>query len=67
MPSLLNDNAIVSLVGALRHEQNDGSAVQRACYMALDTIALMGDDPINSLPAAASLDKKARAGHHGDD
>ena len=29
-------------------------AVQRARYMTLETIAPMGDDPVISLPAAAS-------------
>ena len=49
-----NDDAIVRLVGALLLEQNDEWAVQRARYMTLETIAPMGDDPIISLPAAAS-------------
>ena len=49
-----NDEAIVRLVGALLLEQNDEWAVQRARYMILETIAPMGDDPIISLPAAAS-------------
>ena len=49
-----NDEAIVRLVGALLLEQNDEWAVQRARYMTLETIAPMGDDPIISLPAAAS-------------
>ena len=49
-----NDEAIVRLVGALLLEQNDEWAVQRARYMTLETIAPMGDDPVISLPAAAS-------------
>jgi putative transposase len=49
-----NDKAIVRLVGALLLEQNDEWAVQRARYMTLETIAPMGDDPVISLPAAAS-------------
>ena len=49
-----NDEAIVRLVGALLLEQNDEWAVQRARSMTLETIAPMGDDPIISLPAAAS-------------
>ena len=49
-----NDDAIVRLVGALLLEQNDEWAVQRARYMTLETIAPMGDDPVISLPAAAS-------------
>jgi putative transposase len=49
-----NDDAIVRLVGALLLEQNDEWAVQRARYMTLETIAPMGDDPVISLPVAAS-------------
>jgi putative transposase len=49
-----NDDAIVRLVGALLLEQNDEWAVQRSRYMTLETIATMSDDPIISLPAAAS-------------
>ncbi len=49
-----NDDAIVRLVGALLLEQNDEWAVQRARYMALETIAPMGDDVDISLPAVAS-------------
>lgn len=49
-----NDDAIVRLVGALRLEQNDEWAVQRARYMTLETIAPTGDDPVISLPAAAA-------------
>jgi putative transposase len=49
-----NDDAIVRLVGALLLEQNDEWAVQRARYMTLETIAPMSDDPVISLPAAAS-------------
>ncbi|WFU13221.1 IS256 family transposase (plasmid) [Rhizobium sp. CB3090] len=49
-----NEDAIVRLVGALLLEQNDEWAVQRSRYMTLETIATMSDDPIISLPAAAS-------------
>jgi transposase-like protein len=49
-----NDDAIVRLVGALLLEHKDEWAVQRARYMTLETIAAMSDDPIISLPAAAS-------------
>ena len=49
-----NDEAIIRLVGALLLEQNDEWAVQRARYMTLETIAAIGDDPVISLPAAAS-------------
>lgn len=51
---LPNDDAIVRLVGALLLEQNDEWTVQRTRYMTLETIASMGDDPVISLPAAAS-------------
>lgn len=49
-----NDDAIVRLVGALLLEQNDEWAVQRSRYLSLETIAAMSDDPLLSLPAAAS-------------
>lgn len=49
-----DDDAIVRLVGALFLEQNDEWAVQRSRYMTLETIATMSDDPLISLPAAAS-------------
>lgn len=49
-----NDDAIVRLVGALLLEQNDEWAVQRARYMTLETIAPLGNDPLISMPAAAS-------------
>ncbi|GGG50884.1 hypothetical protein GCM10008026_35110 [Chelatococcus composti] len=42
------------LVGALLLEQNDEWAVQRSRYLSLETIAAMSDDPLISLPAAAS-------------
>lgn len=34
--------------------ENNEWAVQRARYMALETIAPMGDDPVISLPAEVS-------------
>ena len=46
-----NDDAIVRLVGAIRLEQNDESAVQRARYMTLETMATLRDDPLVGLPA----------------
>jgi putative transposase len=39
--------------GALLLEQKDEWAVQRARYITLETISLMSDDPLISLPAAA--------------
>jgi transposase-like protein len=43
--------AVVHLIGVLLLEQNDKWAVQRARYMTLKTIALLGDNPPVSLPA----------------
>jgi hypothetical protein len=48
-----NEQAIVRLASAILLEQNDEWAVQRARYMALETIALLSDDPVVSLPAVA--------------
>src|SRR5262245_56560404 len=39
-----NEDAIVRLVGAILLEQNDEWAVQRGRYMALESIASLGDD-----------------------
>ena len=41
----LNEAAIVRLVGALLHEQNDEWAASRARYMSLEKLAQLGDDP----------------------
>ena len=49
-----NEDAITRLVGAILLEQNDDSAVQRARYMTLETIAPMSDDPFVKLPAVAA-------------
>jgi transposase-like protein len=49
-----NDDAIVRLVGALLLEQNDEWAVQRARYMALESIAPLSDDLTLRLPAVAA-------------
>jgi putative transposase len=49
-----NEAAITRLVGAILLEQNDEWAVQRARYIALETIAPMSDDPLVSLPAVAA-------------
>ena len=46
-----NNEAIVRLVGAILLEQNDEWAVQRARYMALETMAALSDDPVVGLPA----------------
>jgi putative transposase len=49
-----NEASITRLIGAILIEQNDEWAVQRARYMTLETIAQLGDDPIVSLPLAAT-------------
>jgi transposase-like protein len=49
-----NEAAITRLVGAILLEQNDEWAVQRARYMALETIAPMSENPLVSLPAVAA-------------
>ena len=46
--------AITRLIGAILLEQNDEWAVQRSRYMTQETIATMGDDPLNSLPPVAA-------------
>lgn len=48
LSSDLNDEAIISLVSVLLLEQNDEWAVQRARYMALETISQMSDDPLTA-------------------
>jgi len=49
-----NEAAIFRLVGAILLEQNEEWAVQRACYMTLETIAPLSDNPIVGLPAVAT-------------
>ncbi len=49
-----NEAAVTRLIGALLPEQNDEWAVQRACYMTLQTIAPLSDDLAVSLPAPAA-------------
>jgi len=49
-----NEAAITRLVGAILLEQNDEWAVQRSRYMTLESIALIGDDPLVSLPTLAA-------------
>jgi transposase-like protein len=49
-----NEAAITRLMGAILLEQNDEWAVQRARYIALETIAPMSDHPLVSLPAVAA-------------
>jgi transposase-like protein len=48
-----NEAAIIRLVGAILLEQNDEGTVQRARYMALETIAPLSENAIVSLPAVA--------------
>jgi transposase-like protein len=47
-----NDQAVVRLVGALMLEQNDEWAVSRR-YMSLESLSVLSDDPVLSLPAVA--------------
>jgi hypothetical protein len=49
-----NEDAITRLVGAILLEQNDEWAVQRACYMTLETIAPLSEDPVLTLSAVAA-------------
>jgi DNA-directed RNA polymerase subunit H (RpoH/RPB5) len=49
-----NEPAMIPLVGAIRLEQNHERAVQRARYMALETVAPLSDDPLVKLPAVAA-------------
>jgi hypothetical protein len=49
-----NEDAVTRLVGAVLLEQNDECAVQRARYMALETITPLGDDPSAGLPTLAA-------------
>jgi putative transposase len=49
-----NEAAVIKRIGALQFEQNDESAVQRARYMTLETIATLGDDRHVSLPPLAA-------------
>ena len=50
-----NEAAIARLIGAILLEQNDEWAVQRSRYMTLESVAPLGDDPLNSLaPVAAA-------------
>jgi putative transposase len=46
-----NEHAIIRLIGAILLARNDEWAVQRARYISLETIALLSDNPLVSLPA----------------
>lgn len=49
-----NEETITCLVSELMLEQNDEWVVQCGCYMSLETIAPLSDDPIVKLPAVAA-------------
>ena len=49
-----NEETIPRLVSELMLKQNDEWAVQRGCYMSLETIAPLSDDPIVKLPAVVA-------------
>ncbi len=53
-PASPNAAAITRLAGAIRWQQIDEWAVQRSCYMTLETIAPLSDDPIVRLPIPAA-------------
>jgi hypothetical protein len=46
---------MVRLVGALLLEQNDEWAVQRACYMTLESVARLNNDPLSPARSAALI------------
>ena len=48
-----NDEAIIRLVGALMLETSDEWAVAR-CYMSLDTLGRVTENPTVGLPAVAA-------------
>jgi putative transposase len=49
-----NDAAVIRLVGAIRLQQYDEGAVQRARCMTLETMPPLSDDPSVELPALAA-------------
>ncbi len=49
-----NEASLTRLVGAILLEQNDEWAVQRSRYMTLESVALLSDDPLDSLPTLAA-------------
>lgn len=49
-----NEAAIIRLLGAILLEQNDECSVQRSRYLSLETIAILGDNPLVSLPDMAA-------------
>jgi hypothetical protein len=52
--SIPNEAAIIRLVGAILLEQNDEWAAQRTRYITLETLAIMSDGLLVSLPAVAA-------------
>jgi len=48
-----NEAAVNRLIGAILLEADDEWAVQRACYVTLESIATLGDDAAIALPDVA--------------
>ncbi|MDB5710744.1 MAG: transposase [Sphingomonas bacterium] len=49
-----DEDASIRLVGAILLEQNDEWAFQRACYITLESVVQLSDDPLVTLPAMAA-------------
>ena len=49
-----NEAAIARLLGAILLEQNDEQPVQRSCYLSLESVAPLSDNPLVTLPILAA-------------